>query len=129
MKYKYGELKDIADLNWLLIEERIGFALMKLVFNGLNNKNMPENLQLELSKEKRLLRKNSVILLHQDKNIPPAYLEEVNKVFNDLPNKIQEDIWAMRFSMFKNKLKNYLFDKTIAKILSCSSLDRQDNDS
>ena len=53
VKYKYGELKDIADLNWLLIEERIGFALMKLVFNGLNNKNMPENLQLKLSKEKR----------------------------------------------------------------------------
>ena len=120
MKYKYGELKDIADLNWLLIEERIGFALMKLVFNGLNNKNMPENLQLELSKEKRLLRKNSVILLHQNENFPPAYLEEVNKVFNDLANKIQEDIWAMPFSMVKNKLKNYLFDKTITKILSCS---------
>ena len=33
VKYKYGELKDIADLNWLLIEERIDFALMKLVFN------------------------------------------------------------------------------------------------
>ena len=51
MKYKYGELKDIADLNWLLIEERIGFALMKLVFDGLNNKNMAENLQLKLSKK------------------------------------------------------------------------------
>ena len=58
VKYKYGELKDIADLNWLLIEERIDFALMKLVFNGLNNKNMPENLQLKLSKEKLSLRKN-----------------------------------------------------------------------
>ena len=90
---------------------------MKLVFNGLNNKNMPENLQLKLSKEKRLLRKNSVMLVHQNQNIKPAYLEEV---FNDLPNEIREDICAMSFSMFKNKLKNYLFDKTIAKILSCS---------
>ena len=45
VKYQYGELKDIADLNWLLIEERIDSALMKLVFNELNNKNMPENLQ------------------------------------------------------------------------------------
>ena len=44
MKNKYGELKDIADLNSLLIEERIDFALTKLIFNGLNNKNMPENL-------------------------------------------------------------------------------------
>ena len=49
-----------------------------------------------------------------------AYVEKANKVFNDLPNEIREDICAMSFSMFKNKLKNYLFDKTIAKILSCS---------
>ena len=43
VKNKHGELKDIADLNWLLIEERIDFELMKLVFNELNHKNMPEN--------------------------------------------------------------------------------------
>ena len=105
MKYKYGELKDIANLNWLLIEEIIDFALMKLVFNGLNNKNMPENLQLKLSKEKRSLRKNSVMLVHQNENIKPACLEETNKVlFNDLPNKIREDNFAMSFSMFKKEL-------------------------
>ena len=52
VKYKYGELKDITDLNWLLIKERIDSALMKFVFNGLNCKNMPENLQLKLSKKK-----------------------------------------------------------------------------
>ena len=119
-KYKYRELKDIADLNWLLIKKRIEFAVMKLVYNRLNNKNMPENLQLKLSKEKRSLRKNSVMLVYQNKNIKPAYLEEATKIFNNLPNEIREDICAMSFSMFKNKLKNYLFDKTIAKILSCS---------
>ena len=119
VKYKYGKLKDIADLNWLLTEERIDFALMKLVFNGLN-KNMPENLQLKLSKEKLSLRKNSVTLVHQNENIKPAYLEEANEVFTDLPNEIREDICAMSFSMFKNKLKNYLFPKTIAEILTCS---------
>ena len=120
VKYKYWELKDTADLNWLLIEERIDFALKKLVFNGLNNKNIPENLQLKLSTEKWSIRKNSVMLVHQNENIKPAYLEEANKVFNNLPNKIWEDICAMLFPMFKNKLKNYLFDETIAKILSCS---------
>ena len=66
VKHKYGELNDIADLNWLVTEERIGFALMKLVFNGLNNKSMPEILRLKLSKEKRSLRKNSVMLVHQN---------------------------------------------------------------
>ena len=119
VKYKYGELKDIADLNWLWIEKRIDFALPKLVFNGLN-KDMLENLQPKLSTEKRSLRKNSVMLVHQNENITPAYLEEANKVFNDLPNEIRENIYAMSFPMFKNKLKSYLFDKTIAKILSCS---------
>ena len=38
---------DIIDLKWLLIEERINFAFMKPDFNGLNNKNMPENLHLK----------------------------------------------------------------------------------
>ena len=119
-KYKYGELNDIPHLNWLLLEERIDIALMKLVFNGLNNKNMPENLQPKLSKEKRSLRKNSVTLVHQNENNNPAYLEGATKVFNDLPNEIREDICAMLLPVFKNKLNSYLFDKTIAKILSRS---------
>ena len=93
---------------------------MKIVFIGLNNKNMPENLQLKLSKEKRSLRKNSVMLVHQNENIKLEYLEEANRLFNDLPNELREDICAMAFPMFKNKFKNYLFDKTVAKILSCS---------
>ena len=78
VKYKYEELKDVADLNWVLIEGRIDFVFMKRVFNGLNNKNMPENLQLKLSKEKRSVRKNSVMLAHQDENIKLGYLEEAN---------------------------------------------------
>ena len=45
---------------------------MKLVFNGSNNNNMPENLQPKLSKGKRSLRKNSVMLVHQNENIKPA---------------------------------------------------------
>ena len=82
---------------------------------------MAENLRLELPKEKRWLRENSVTLVHQNENIKPAYQEEeANKVFNDFLNEMREDICSMSFSMFKNKLKNYLFDKTIAKILSCS---------
>ena len=58
------------------------------------------------------------MLVHQNENGKPAYVEEANKVFNNLPNEMREDVCAMLFSMFKNKLKNYLFDKRIAKILS-----------
>ena len=115
MKYKYGELKDNADLSWLLIEQRIDFALMKLDINGLDNKNMPENLQLKLSKEKRSLRKNSAMLVDQNENIKPAYLEEANKIFTDLPNEIREDICATSFSMFKNKLKIIYLIKQLQK--------------
>ena len=93
---------------------------MKLVFNGLNSQNMPENLQLKLSKEKRSLRKKSVMLLHQNENIKQAYLEEANKVFNDLSNETGEDISTISISIFKNKSKNYLFDKAIANILRYS---------
>ena len=79
---------------------------------------MPEKLQLKLSKEKTIVAEK--LSYASASEWKPAYLEEANKVFNDLPNEIREDICAMSFSMFKNKLKNYLFDKTIAKILSCS---------
>ena len=58
------------------------------------------------------------MLVHQNENVKAAYVEEANKVFNNLPNEMREDVCAMSFSMFKNKLKNYLFDKRIAKILS-----------
>ena len=58
------------------------------------------------------------MLVHQNKNVKPAYVEEANKVFNNLLNEMREDVCAMLFLMFKNKLKNYLFDKRIAKILS-----------
>ena len=53
---------------------------------------MPDNLQLKLPNEKRSLRKNSVMLVHQNENIKPADLEEANKVLNDLLNEIREDI-------------------------------------
>ena len=76
---------------------------------------MTENLQLKLSKEKRSLRKNSAMLKDQNENIKPAYLEEANKIFNDLPNEIREDICATSFSMFKNKLKIIYLIKQLQK--------------
>ena len=53
MKCKYGELSDVAVVNWLLVEEKIEFQLMKFVFNGLDKINMPENLQLKVAGENR----------------------------------------------------------------------------
>ena len=61
----------------MVIDKRIDFALMKLGLNGLNNKNMSEDLLLKLSKEKPSLQKNSVMLVHQNKNIKPAYNKSI----------------------------------------------------
>ena len=36
MKWKYEEISDVADLSWLLVEERIDFAIMTFAFKGLN---------------------------------------------------------------------------------------------
>ena len=55
------------------------------------------------------------MLLDQNENVEPAYLGEGNEVFSDLPNEIGEDICAMPFSMFKNKLKNIYLIKQLQK--------------
>ena len=55
------------------------------------------------------------MLLDQNENVKPAYLGEGNEVFSDLPNEIGEDICAMPFSMFKNKLKNIYLIKQLQK--------------
>ena len=67
----------------MVIDWRKNRLCVQHVINGLNNKNIPENLQLKLSTEKWSIRKNSVMLVHQNENIKPAYLEEANKVFSD----------------------------------------------
>ena len=100
-KYKYGELKDIADLNWLLIEKRIDFALMKLVFNGLNDKDMPKNLQPKLSTEKRSLRKNSVMLVHQNENITPVFWMKPIKYLITFQMKYDKIFMRCRFQCSK----------------------------
>ena len=48
VKCKYRCKNDILDLKWLLLEERIDSSILKLVYNGINKKNMPANLKLEL---------------------------------------------------------------------------------
>ena len=46
---------------------------------------MPEKLQLKIAKEKQ----TSITLMNENRNIKSAYLEEVNKMLNDLPNQVR----------------------------------------
>ena len=43
VKQKLGNEKDIIDLKWTLIDERIGLSVLKTVCSGLTKKNMPEH--------------------------------------------------------------------------------------
>lgn len=91
MKFQYGEISDIADLNWFLIEERLQFTTMKLCFSGLNKKKMPGNLRLKTEKEKLTSRENSITLMHKNKNVKSVHLEDANKIVDNL-NEIWEEI-------------------------------------
>ena len=50
VKKKYGELSDIVDLNWFLVEESRFYN--EIFLGRLNEKNMPKNLLLQLQKKK-----------------------------------------------------------------------------
>lgn len=51
MRCKYGEMSDVADLKWLMIERRIDFAITKLFLT--DQINIPENLQFKVAEEKQ----------------------------------------------------------------------------
>ena len=86
---------------------------------------MPENLQSDVVKVTRTSRKTSLTLMHENENILVQFLfslvQSQRNYQNSLsPSKIREEIWQSRLQKFKTKLKNYLFDKTLAKNISCS---------
>ena len=72
---------------WLSTEKRIDFATMKLSYNGLNKKNMLENLQSNVVKVKRTSRKTSLTLVTENENIlvQSVYLKEISRILFDLP--------------------------------------------
>ena len=72
---------------WLSTEKRIDFATMKLSYNGLNKKNMLENLQSNVVKVKRTSPKTSLTLVTENENIlvQSVYLKEISRILFDLP--------------------------------------------
>ena len=119
VKYKYGNKNDVIDLKWLLLEERIDSSILKLVYNGINKENMPANLKLELKKPTRASRNNSPIIIAKDKNMNKStFIEEANKIFKELPSNIKQEMCTMSSYSFKDKLKKYMFDRTLARALS-----------
>ena len=57
--------------------------------------------------------------MHKNEKIKSFYLEESNKILYDFLFEIQEEMCLMSLAKFKTKLKNHIFDKTLAKIMCC----------
>ena len=86
VKYKYGCKNDVIDLKWLLLEERIDSSILRLVYNGINEKDMPANLKLKLKKTTRTSRNNSPTIIAKDQNMnKPTFIEEANEIFKEIP--------------------------------------------
>ena len=80
---------------------------------------MPANLKLELKKATRISRNNSPITISKDKNMNKStIIEEANEIFKELPSNSKQEICTMSSYSFKDKLKKYMFDRTLARVLS-----------
>ena len=71
VKCKLIEISYVADLKSLLVEVRIDF-------NGLSKKNMPENLRFKVVEENGTSRENRLTLIHAKENIKLVYLEKIS---------------------------------------------------
>ena len=66
---------------------------------------MLENLELKVTEENRTLHKNSLTLMHKNKNIKSVYFEETNKILNDLHLKYKKKCAQCRLQSLKRSLK------------------------
>jgi len=115
---RYGTIEDVLKLKWLLFNERIDFAISKIIFKGLFDEKTPSYLKLQIQEQARLLRNNNnnATLVFQDKREDKsAFLEYANKIYNDLPVAVkQENSLTKTISM----LKKHFYDKSLARSLS-----------
>ena len=71
----------------LVIDWKKYFAIMKLSYNGLDKKNIPEDLQSNVVKVKRTSRKIWLTLIYKNENIlvQSVYLKKISRIPFDLP--------------------------------------------
>ena len=104
---------DVIDLKWLLLEERIDSSILKLVYKQRKH---------ACKFKTRIKRTNQGIekqLIAKDKNMNKStIIDEANEIFKELPSNIKQEIRTMSSYSFKEKLKKYMFDRTLASALS-----------
>ena len=79
---------------------------------------MPAALKLELNKSTRTSGNNSPMIA-EDKNMNKStFKKEANEIFKELPSNIKQEICTMSRYNFKEKFRKYMFDRTLAGVLS-----------
>lgn len=71
------------------------FCDAETCFHRLNKKNMSDNLEWKVAEDNGKLHKKLLRLMYKNENIKSIYLDESNKILNDLPFEIQEGMYSM----------------------------------
>ena len=88
-----------------------------MTFKVLLNERMPSNFQIIIKEKKRELRKATEITkltLTSEPNCESHFLKYATALYSEVPKSIQE---AEKYCAVVPKLKRYLFDKTLARLL------------
>ena len=111
--------EDVTKSKWLLVPERLNFTIAKLIFRGLLQENIPENLEKQARTSNRSLRTpNEVILEYANLQRQQSfYINYSRTVYNELPNEIKK---CEQYSTTVNWLRKYFIDKRITRALSMS---------
>ena len=112
---KHCKLIDVFDLNWLPVQGRLDFAILRLVAKRLYINTLPEYLTFELKAQSRSSLRNAtekLIVAPNEKNTFSAIAE---KLYNDLPKNIRDE---SDYNKFLNESKHYITDRELSKCLT-----------
>ena len=104
-----------------MVPEKIGFTVLKMTFKGLLNERMPSNFhvsikeKIEQQQELRTGTETIKLALTKEPNYESHFIKYATALYNGVPKPIQE---TEKYCSVVPKLKRYLFDKTLARLLS-----------
>ena len=114
-KGHFSDTKDVIDLKWLPISERIEHSMCKLAYKSLHFENFPEYLKNRFAIPNSSLRDWQEMQYTIERSwIPNTFSNDAGIVFNNLPKSIRS---LENFNEFKLKSMSYLLDKALAKVV------------
>ena len=110
---KYANAVDVINLNWLPILEGIEYNISKLTYQGLNDKNWPSYLPVEIVTQERTLHSNNSgpCVDHSEKH---TFQDQAKNAFNKLPFNIRSNESKIIFNW---QAREFYKDKALARAL------------